>query len=100
MPPVQPGSQLDDYTIDEFVASSITASIFRGRDLRTGRQVAIKIPHPDVESDVRFFDRFRREQDICERLSHPGVVKAFADEQRSRMYMVTEWVEGQLLRQI
>ena len=100
MPSVQTGSQLDHYSIDELIARSTTASIFRGRDLRTGRPVAIKIPHPEVEGDIQFFNRFRREQQICEQLDHPAVVKAFADDERSRVYMVMEWVEGKLLRQM
>ena len=76
------------------------ASIFRGTDLRTGRPVAIKIPHPEVESDPVFFDRFHREEEIGKELDHPGVMKVFTDEDRSRLYMVMEWVDGRLLRQI
>jgi eukaryotic-like serine/threonine-protein kinase len=76
------------------------ASIFRGTDLRTGRPVAIKIPHPEVESDPAFFDRFHREEEIGKELDHPGVMKVFTDEDRSRLYMVMEWVDGRLLRQI
>lgn len=76
------------------------ASIFRGTDLRTGRPVAIKIPHPDVESDPVFFDRFHREEEIGKELDHPGVMKVFTDDDRSRLYMVMEWVDGRLLRQI
>ena len=76
------------------------ASIFRGTDVRNGRQVAIKVPHPEVESDPALFDRFRREEDIGAKLDHPGVMKVFADEERSRVYMVMEWVEGRLLRKI
>jgi serine/threonine-protein kinase len=76
------------------------ASIFRGTDLKTGRQVAIKVPHPEMESDPVFFDRFRREEEIGKTLDHPGVMKVFADGDRSQVYMVMEWVEGRLLRQI
>jgi serine/threonine-protein kinase len=76
------------------------ASIFRGTDLKTGRQVAIKVPHPEMESDPVFFDRFRREEEIGKALDHPGVMKVFADGDRSKIYMVMEWVEGKLLRQI
>ncbi len=76
------------------------ASIYRGTDLRTGRPVAIKIPHPEVESDPAFFDRFHREEEIGKELDHPGVMKVFTDEDRSRLYMVMEWVDGRLLRQI
>ena len=76
------------------------ASIFRGTDLKTGRQVAIKVPHPEMESDPVFFDRFRREEEIGKTLDHPGVMKVFADGDRSQVYMVMEWVDGKLLRQI
>jgi len=76
------------------------ASIFRGTDLRNGRQVAIKVPHPEVESDPALFDRFHREEEIGKTLDHPGVMKVFADEDRSRVYMVMEWVDGTLLRKI
>ena len=76
------------------------ASIYRAVDVRTDRPVALKIPHPEVESDPLFFDRFRREEAIGKKLDHPGVMKVFEDEDRNRVYMVMEWVDGQLLRQI
>src|SRR5471030_1387097 len=78
------------------------ASIFRGTDLNTGRAVAIKVPHPEMESDPVLFDRFRREEDIGKKLDHPGVMKVYPDpdNNRSQIYMVMEWVEGKLLRQI
>ena len=76
------------------------ASIFRASDLTTGRQVAIKVPHPEMESDPVFFDRFRREREIGQRLDHPGVMKVFPDHDRSQVYMVMEWAEGRLLREI
>lgn len=95
-----PGDQLDHYRIDGLVARSGMASIFRGTDLRNGRQVAIKVPHPEVESDPALFDRFKREEEIGTTLDHPGVMKVFADENRSQVYMVMEWVDGRLLRKI
>jgi eukaryotic-like serine/threonine-protein kinase len=100
MSPLHPGDQLDHYRIDSLVARSGMASIFRGIDLRNGRQVAIKIPHPEVESDPALFDRFVREEEIGKLLDHPGVMKVFSDKDRSRVYMVMEWVDGRLLRKI
>ncbi len=94
------GDQLDHYRIEALVARSGMASIYRGTDMRNGRQVAIKIPHPEVESDPALFDRFHREEEIGQILDHPGVMKVFSDENRSRVYMVMEWVDGRLLRKI
>ena len=53
-----------------------------------------------MEGDPVFFDRFTREQEIGQKLDHPGVMKVFADDDRSKVYMVMEWVDGRLLRQI
>jgi eukaryotic-like serine/threonine-protein kinase len=76
------------------------ASIFRATDMRTGKPVAIKVPHPEMESDPVFFDRFNRERDIGKSLDHPAVMKVFPDDDRSQIYMVMEWVDGRLLRKI
>ena len=95
-----PGDTLDHYRIDGLVARSGMASIFRATDVRDGRAVAIKLPHPEMEADPVLFDRFQREEDIGKKLDHPGVVKVLNDETRNRRYMVMEWVDGRLLRQI
>ncbi|HVP51661.1 MAG TPA: serine/threonine-protein kinase [Terriglobales bacterium] len=100
MTPLHPGDQLDHYRIEALVARSGMASIFRATDLLSGRQVAIKVPHPEMESDPVFFERFQREQEIGAKLDHPGVMKVFTDGDRSQVYMVMEWVDGRLLRQI
>src|SRR5208283_6080179 len=100
MAPVHTEEQLDHYRIDQLIARSGMASIFRATDLRNGRQVAIKIPHPEMESDPLLFDRFRREEEIGKTMDHPGVMKVFTDDDRSQVYMVMEWVDGRLLRQV
>jgi serine/threonine protein kinase len=97
---VEAGMQIDAYRIDTPVARSGMASIFRATDLRDQRVVALKIPHPDMEADPILFDRFQREAGIGERLNHPGVMRVFGGEKRSRVYMVMEWCDGRLLRQI
>jgi eukaryotic-like serine/threonine-protein kinase len=97
---MHPGEQLDSYRIDGLVARSGMASIYKATDLRSGLQVAIKIPHPEMEADPVLFDRFKREAEIGQKLDHPGVMKVFADDRRSRLYMVMEWVDGTLLRNI
>jgi eukaryotic-like serine/threonine-protein kinase len=100
MTPPQAGELLDHYHLDDVVARSGMATIFRATDPRSGQQVAIKVPHPEVESDPALFDRFRREEEIGRRLDHPGVMKVFPKEDSNQVYMVMEWVDGRLLRQL
>jgi serine/threonine-protein kinase len=100
MKPLHPGDLLDRYRIENLVARSGMASIYRATDMQTGQQVAIKVPHPEMESDPVLYDRFKREAEIGERLDHPGVMKVIGGEEHSRIYMVMEWVEGRLLRQV
>jgi eukaryotic-like serine/threonine-protein kinase len=95
-----PGEQLDHYRIENLVARSGMASIYRATDMRNGREVAVKIPHPEMEADPVLYDRFQREGEIGEKLDHPGVMKVLADNDRSQIYMVMEWVNGRLLRQV
>jgi serine/threonine-protein kinase len=97
---LEPGAQIDSYRIEAPVARSGMASIYRAVDTRNDRIVALKIPHPDLEADPILFDRFKREADIGEKLDHPQVMRVFSDEKRSRIYMVMEWCDGRLLRQV
>src|SRR5690242_8587896 len=100
MTSIHAGEQLDHYRIEELVARSGMSSIFKATDMRTGRQVAIKIPHPEMEADPVLYDRFKREAEIGETLDHPGVMKVLSDSSKSTIYMVMEWVDGRLLRQL
>jgi eukaryotic-like serine/threonine-protein kinase len=100
MTSLQPGDQLDHFRLDSVVAVSGMATIFRATDIGTSQTVAIKVPHPEMECDPVFFERFQREAQIGREMSHPGVMKVMPDESQSRVYMVMEWVEGRLLREI
>lgn len=97
---LETGQQIDSYRVEGQVARSGMANIYRATDIRNNRTVALKIPHPDMESDPVLYDRFQREASIGERLNHPNVMRVLGGEKRSRMYMVMEWCEGRLLRTI
>ncbi|MGA2752782.1 MAG: serine/threonine-protein kinase [Terracidiphilus sp.] len=100
MTKLEAGETLDHYRLDAEVARSGMSTLYRATDLRNGRQVAVKVPHPEMEADPVLLERFRREEEIGQEIDHPGVVKTFDGEERSRRYMVIEWVEGRLLRAI
>jgi serine/threonine-protein kinase len=100
MSSVRAGDTLDHYQIDCLVARSGMASIFRGIDTRDGKAVAIKIPHTELEADIQFWERFQREAKIGLAMDHPGVMKVYNDPKPGKFYMVLEWVDGKLLRNV
>jgi eukaryotic-like serine/threonine-protein kinase len=94
------GDRLDQYQLVELLARSGMASIFKATDTESGATVALKIPHVQFESDIVFSERFRREEEMGQRLDHPNVVKILTPREKSRMYMAMEYVEGKSLRAI
>jgi serine/threonine-protein kinase len=95
---VNAGDRLDQYQVGDLLARSGMASIFKAVDTETGATVALKIPHMQFESDVVFFERFKREELIGQRLDHPNIVKVLKPREQSRMYLAMEYVEGRSLR--
>jgi serine/threonine protein kinase len=100
MSDLEPGHQIDHYRIEDAVAHSGMAVLYRATNLENGAPVALKVPRPEMEADPILFERFKREEEIGQILDHPGIVKTFNSELRSRVYMVVEWANGRLLRAI
>jgi eukaryotic-like serine/threonine-protein kinase len=92
------GDRVDQYELTELLARSGMASIFKARDTESGAVVVLKIPHMQFESDVVFFERFRREEEIGQRLSHPNIIRVLTPRNKSRMYLVMEYSPGTALR--
>ena len=92
------GDTLDQYRVAEVIARGGMATIYRADD--DGRAVVLKVPHVQFESDVVFYERFRREEAIGQRLDHPAIVKVYTPRDKSRMYMAMELVEGRSLRSL
>lgn len=95
----QVGQLLDDrYEITDVISRSGMASIFKATDLKSGRTVALKVPFMQFESDPGFYTRFKREEEIGRKLNHPYILHIEeADYEKSRPYIVMEYLEGQTL---
>ena len=81
------------------------AEVHRGRDVRLGRSVAIKMLRADLARDPTFQARFRREAQSAASLNHPAIVAVYdtGEDQRDGAvapYIVMEYVEGRTLRQV
>jgi serine/threonine protein kinase len=91
------GQKLDQYELIDVIARSGMATVFRARDLANGHMVALKVPYLEYESDLVFHERFSREEQIGQRLDHPAIIKVLRPKEKSRVYLVMEYVEGELL---
>ena len=97
---VKVGEVLDQYRVTEQIARGGMAAIFKAIDRRTGATVAIKVPYLRYESDPAFHARFLREEEIGRRLNHPNIIKVLKPPHKSRVYIVTEYVNGVPLRSL
>lgn len=97
---VKVGELLDQYRITSLIARGGMAAIYKAVDRLTGATVAIKVPFLRFESDPTFHARFIREEEIGRRLSHPNIIRVLKPRQKSRLYIVTEYVNGVPLRSL
>ena len=75
------------------------ATVYRGRDLRLGRDVAIKVLHDDRTGDRDFLARFQREAQLVASLSHPHIVPVYdVGEEDGTHFIVMEYVRGRTLK--
>jgi serine/threonine protein phosphatase PrpC len=95
---LQPGQTLDErFLLTEIVSRSGMATIFKATDLLTRQEVAVKVPFLQFECDPGFYSRFVREGEIVGKLDHPYILKFIPVENRSRPYLVTEYLRGHTL---
>jgi eukaryotic-like serine/threonine-protein kinase len=93
------------YEIGGVLGRGGMAEVHRGRDLRLGREVAVKVLRSDLARDPSFQVRFRREAQAAASLNHPAIVAVYdTGEDRTTTgatpYIVMEYVEGDTLRDV
>ena len=93
------GERLDQFDVTGVLARSGMATLYRARDTVTGAPVVLKVPHLQYASDLVFHERFRREEQIGQRLAHPGVIRMLQPREKTRLYLAMEMVDGESLRQ-
>src|SRR5882672_5609326 len=76
------------------------ATVYRARDRRLGREVAVKLIHAHLRENVEVAVRFVSEARAVARLRHPNIVEVFdiSDEDEPERYLVVELVRGTTLR--
>lgn len=98
------GTHLDRYEIDAELGRGAMGVVYRARDPKLDRTVAIKtvsLSGLDAEADQEYRKRFVVEAKAAGRLSHPGIVTIFdVREEEEEPFLVMEYVEGQSLQQL
>jgi serine/threonine protein kinase len=100
MPPLI-GAQVADYLVEAVVGRGGMATVYRARDHRLGRAVALKVLAPQLSQDQRFRDRFVRESRLVAGIDHPNIIPIYeAGESDDLLFIAMRYVEGADLRKI
>ncbi|MEJ7651156.1 MAG: Stk1 family PASTA domain-containing Ser/Thr kinase [Nakamurella sp.] len=97
----------DRYQVGDTLGFGGMSEVHRGRDLRLGRDVAIKVLRADLARDPSFQIRFRREAQNAASLNHPAIVAVYDTGETTGTngtdkvpYIVMEYVDGETLRDL
>ena len=97
---MQLGQRFGPYDIVDVLGQGGMGVVYRARDSRLGRDVAIKTLPAQIAADPVRLQRFEQEAQAASRLNHPNVLSVFdAGEHEGTPYLVTELLEGQTLRE-
>jgi serine/threonine-protein kinase len=96
--PLTIGSQLGSHEIVALLGKGGMGEVYRARDLKLKREVAIKILPGEFSSDADRLSRFQREAEVLASLNHPNIAAIYdVEEANGSRFLVLELVEGETL---
>jgi eukaryotic-like serine/threonine-protein kinase len=99
--PLDSGTKLGPYEIQSPLGTGGMGEVYRARDTRLGRDVAVKVLTKSFAHDPERLRRFEQEARSVAALNHPNIVGLYdIGAQNGRPYLVSELLEGQSLRQV
>src|SRR6266550_1820706 len=94
-----PGARLGPYEILGAIGAGGMGEVYRARDTRLGRIVAVKVLPPEIGQDSAGLQRFEQEARAVAALSHPNILALYDVGTSPVAFFVTELLEGRSLRQ-
>ena len=99
-PHLESGMHFDGYRITRQVHGSQRSRVYLATDEETGVRVVLKVPAIEVREDEAHFERFLIEEWVARRINSIHVLKPCVQtRKRNFVYLVSEYIEGQTLRQ-
>src|SRR5262249_16240596 len=99
--PLTPATRLGPYEIIAPLGSGGMGEVYRARDTRLGREVAIKVLPSELSADRDRLPRFDREARSASALNHPNIVTIYEIGSRDSIsYISMELVQGTTLRDV
>lgn len=97
--PLSAGTRLGSYEIVASIGAGGMGEVYRARDSRLGRDVAVKVLPSDFQADAERLHRFEREARAAAALNHPNILAVHDIGQHDRSpFIVSELLEGESLR--
>ncbi|MDP9146024.1 MAG: protein kinase [Acidobacteriota bacterium] len=95
-----PGTTLGDYEVQDLLGAGGMGEVYRARDARLGRNVAIKVLPSSLSQDLDRLKRFEQEAQAAAALNHPNILGIFQmGTYEGAPYIVSELLEGVTLRE-
>ncbi|NLC10915.1 MAG: serine/threonine protein kinase, partial [Firmicutes bacterium] len=89
------------YQIESSLGEGGMARVFKARDLKLNRIVAVKVLHDHLTGNQDFVRRFRREAQAVAKFSHPSIVSLYdVGEEDNIYYIVMECLQGKTLKEL
>ncbi len=98
-PPLSPGNRIDNYEILRALHASARSEVYLARDTGTGEKVILKTPSVNFQDDPTHLEGFLHEEWVGRRINNPHVARLLDTPKRRFLYNVSEYIEGQTLRQ-
>ena len=98
---LSPGTVVGGYRIEAVAGRGGMGVVYRARQLRPSRLVALKLIGTELAGDATFRARFELEAEIAASIEHPNVVPIYEfGEQADLLYLAMRWIEGTDLREL